>query len=343
MIRKSTVNISYSNKNKLDKLDEIFKEAIKVINLYIDVLWINENFKSSFVDFKVESWLSARMQQCLGKQALEIVKSQREKEHKTKPLFTKNTIELDSRFIELLDYKNSFDIWFKITSIGNKIKLLIPAKKHYHYNLYNNWNKKKSFKLRKKNNNYFIDVYFDKTVELKQTGSSKAVDIGYKKLIVSSNAEYLGNNSIYEKISRKQVHSKAFKKALIERDELVNRACKDLDLKDVKTLYAEDLKDVKRGSKGKIRKLFNNKLQRWSYPKVLNKLSCICEEQGIGFIKLNPKYTSQRCSKCGAIHKESRKGELYECIVCGIKIDVDYNASLNILHLGEYGLHAYNK
>lgn len=43
-------------------------------------------------------------------------------------------------------------------------------------------------------------------------------------------------------------------------------------------------------------------------------------------------YTSQRCSHCGEIHKESRKGEKYECISCGCSLDADTNASINILN-----------
>ena len=69
------MNINYGNKGKLDSLEEIFNESKRVINLYIDMLWEMKDFKSKFVQFKVDTWLSARMQQCLGKQALEVVKS----------------------------------------------------------------------------------------------------------------------------------------------------------------------------------------------------------------------------------------------------------------------------
>jgi len=58
---------------------------------------------------------------------------------------------------------------------------------------------------------------------------------------------------------------------LVERDELVNTSCKALDLDNVKELYAEDLKDVKHKSKGKICKKFNNKLQRWIYSQMFEK------------------------------------------------------------------------
>jgi len=111
-------------------------------------------------------------------------------------------------------------------------------------------------------------------------------------LIVSSDGEFTGNSSIYEKTVRKKQGSKAFKRALIERDEIVNVSCKTLGLNNVKELFAEDLKNVKHKSKGRIFRKFNNKLQRWSYSEVLNKLTMLCEEAGILFRKIPPQYTS---------------------------------------------------
>ena len=40
--------------------------------------------------------------------------------------------------------------------------------------------------------------------------------------------------------------------------------------------------------------------------KVLDKLSQICEENGILFTKINPAYTSQKCSVCGEVCKSNR-------------------------------------
>ena len=45
---------------------------------------------------------------------------------------------------------------------------------------------------------------------------------------------------------------------------------------------------MKHKTKGKMRKSFNNKLQRRAYPKVLRKLTLTCEERGILFIKVPP-------------------------------------------------------
>jgi putative transposase len=83
-------------------------------------------------------------------------------------------------------------------------------------------------------------------------------------------------------------------------------------------------------------KSFNNKLQRWSYSKVLDKLSMLCEEAGVELIKVPPAYTSQRCSVCGVIEKNNRQGETYRC-ACGNVMDADHNAAINILLIGEYG------
>ncbi|GIW89687.1 MAG: transposase [Pirellulaceae bacterium] len=341
MIRRVQFNISYANPGKLAKLDSIFDEAVRVINLYIDRLWQLRRFSGSYVDFKVDTWLSARMQQALGKQALEIVKSQRRRRRKTKPVFKRTALNLDSRFLDIRFDDNTFDVWFKLSSIGNRLSLKLPSKQHKHWHtlLRAGFTVKRSFRLRKTDSGYFIDLYVEKeSPPQRAEGRDIAVDCGYKKLICTSDGEIIdeGLEQCYEKISRKKQGSKGFKRALRERDNLINRSCKRLQLSDVRRLFAENLKNVKRNSKGRIRKSFNNKLQRWSYPKVLGKLSSLCEEFGIQFILVNPAYTSQTCSLCGHVDRNSRQGEQFRCTCCKFVLDADINAARNILHRGAY-------
>ena len=42
------------------------------------------------------------------------------------------------------------------------------------------------------------------------------------------------------------------------------------------------------------------------------------------------------CSKCGAIHEESRPNgsTRFKCIACGMEMDADLNAAINILRRG---------
>jgi IS605 OrfB family transposase len=330
MLRRSQISISESNPGKLTLLDSIFKESRRVINLYINELWLNKDFSSKYISFKVETWLSARLQQCLGKQALEIIKSQRKKK-KYKPFFSKDVINLDSRFVDVQYDNNSFDIWFKINSIGNKISLNLPGNKHIHFHKYDFWDIKKSYRLRKVGKKYFMDMIFEKEApELKSEGRDIGIDLGYKKLIISSDGQKFdtGLEKIYNKISGKKQGSKAFKRALIERDNKINQSVNQLPFSDLKMIVVEDLKNVKKHKKG------INKLQRWSYSKVLNMISLRCEELGVFLKKINPAYTSQKCSSCGFIHKENRKAENFLCLNCGNMIDADYNAARNILALG---------
>ena len=47
--------------------------------------------------------------------------------------------------------------------------------------------------------------------------------------------------------------------------------------------------------------------------------------------KINPAYTSQRCSACGHVDKKSRKSQAdFECTACGFRCNADVNAARNI-------------
>jgi IS605 OrfB family transposase len=283
--------------------------------------------------------LSARLQQNLSKQAAEVVRSQRKKKEPTKPTVCRYAFNLDERFLGLRFDQNSFDLWIKLKSLGEKIILKLPSKKHRHFNnfLIDGWVLRKGGRLRRTDAGYFLDLYLEKPEAPKKTeGRAVGFDCGYKKLLVDSDGKLhdAGLEPVYEKIARKRQKSKGFYRALAERDNAINRTINQIDLSDVQTVVVEDLKHVKRGSSGKIYKKFNNKLQRWTYPKVLDGLSRRCEEEGVTFIRVNPAFTSQRCSSCGHTDKRSRNGPAFVCTSCGVALDADYNAAVNVLHRG---------
>lgn len=58
------------------------------------------------------------------------------------------------------------------------------------------------------------------------------------------------------------------------------------------------------------------------------------EYAGRKVIKVNPRYTSQECSSCGNIVKKDLSIRIHDCPHCGLKIDRDVNASINILNRG---------
>lgn len=60
-------------------------------------------------------------------------------------------------------------------------------------------------------------------------------------------------------------------------------------------------------------------------------LSFKAEEAGKQVVKVDPKYTSQLCSNCGEIVKKDLSVRVHDCPHCGISLDRDVNAAINIL------------
>ena len=53
----------------------------------------------------------------------------------------------------------------------------------------------------------------------------------------------------------------------------------------------------------------------------------------MSFSLVQPEYTSQRCPKCGCIHKSNRKRqEKFVCVECGYEFNADDNGTDNIRH-----------
>lgn len=264
----------------------------------------------------------------------------------TKPLLNNVSINLTNEFYDIKKgvYFDNF-ISLKLPYFNEKgtraIKINLPIKNHRHSNKLakQGYTLKNNIQIKKIKGKYIISYIWEKKeVKIRNTGDLIGIDLGYKKLITCSNNTAVGVNMIqlYNKISYKKQGSKKFKRLLIHRDNEINRHVNNLELSNIKTIVIEDLLNVK--YKSKFNKSVNNKLQRWSYRKTIDKIERICEDNGISLLKVSPAYTSQTCSKCGNINKLSRKGEFYRCVSCDYEIDADYNASINILNRGVYSL-----
>ncbi len=59
---------------------------------------------------------------------------------------------------------------------------------------------------------------------------------------------------------------------------------------------------------------------------------------GRAFVAVNPAYTSQDCSGCGHRQKKTLAERVHACPCCGLTLDRDHNAALNILTLGQQSL-----
>lgn len=71
----------------------------------------------------------------------------------------------------------------------------------------------------------------------------------------------------------------------------------------------------------------------WGY--FLAMLSYKAENAGKTVLKVSPNYTSQACSGCGCIVQKSLSDRLHICPHCGLVLDRDQNAALNVLARGQ--------
>jgi putative transposase len=65
-----------------------------------------------------------------------------------------------------------------------------------------------------------------------------------------------------------------------------------------------------------------------------NCLSYKAENAGRKFVRVNPAYTSQDCSRCGHRRAKSLSEREHRCECCGLVLHRDHNAALNILSIG---------
>ncbi len=58
------------------------------------------------------------------------------------------------------------------------------------------------------------------------------------------------------------------------------------------------------------------------------------EDAGRRVVLVNPRHTSQACSRCGALVQKDLSVRVHRCPRCGLERDRDWNAAINILRLG---------
>jgi len=339
MKRTLKFNLNLANTNKLNSLQDLVEEYKKSVNYYLNILSSSNKYILSQKEIKgFNSLLSYRYKQCAGRQAIKIWKSWRRNKKKGKLPEFNGSLILDQRFIEVEKAKNtSFDYWLKLSVLNKGKRILLPFKSYNYANQYFvNWNLIGGGRIKFENGKWFLLLTFEKETPFKkQNGRKIGIDIGIKKLITTSEKEFYGKDieGLMEKIQRKQQGSKAFKRALRERDEYINKTVKEISYKDTKTIVMENIKGIKQNTKKdrKLRKEFRSKFQRWTYPLLMSRINQMCELNSVYLHTVDPAWTSQTCSNCGFVHKLNRNGEEFLCRNCGYIEDADFNASKNIL------------
>ncbi|HIP25654.1 MAG TPA: transposase, partial [Archaeoglobus profundus] len=100
-------------------------------------------------------------------------------------------------------------------------------------------------------------------------------------------------------------------------------------------IVIEKLKGIKRRT-AKIPKRVRNLLSRWTYHDLIQKIKYKAKLEGVPVIEVSPRNTSKTCSRCGYVYKQFKNQRVFHCPNCGLVIDRDLNASINIARRGKY-------
>ena len=362
MIKSTKTTLKFTNVEKLNKLHQFIEEYRDVVSQFINLLWSQENLPTlvpKALTSQINTWLSKRAVQAAAKQASGVIRGTKKKQKQrlyvynklveegkykqarklkriidstttTKPNISDIQPELDQRFIKQ-DWENTtiFDGIVTLSSLGRKYKIPVPIKKTKHFNkLLAKGNLKLGIRLSKQNITFMFTL---PEVPKKTVGAILGLDIGVKNVFtlsngISSQPDIHGHtlDSINKKLSRKKKGSKAFLRAQQHRTNYINWSLNQLNLENVKTIRAENIKHLRKGSKT------SRYLSHFTYTEIYSKLENLSETNGVHIERLSPTYTSQRCSKCGWVCSRNRKGKQFKCVVCKFSEDADLNAAKNI-------------
>jgi putative transposase len=96
------------------------------------------------------------------------------------------------------------------------------------------------------------------------------------------------------------------------------------------TIVVENLTEIRTNGKrnGAIQR---RQFHQWSFKRLRELLTYKAEAKGCQVVGVDPRHTSQTCSKCGCQHKSNRKSQSrFKCRSCGYQLNADLNGSRNI-------------
>jgi putative transposase len=97
------------------------------------------------------------------------------------------------------------------------------------------------------------------------------------------------------------------------------------------TIVLENLKHIRDTSKITKKTETKRRLHSWSFAQLFGFIQYKAQERGMQVVKVDPRHTSQTCSRCGHQARNNRRSQsLFLCRDCGYCLNADLNASYNI-------------
>ena len=224
--------------------------------------------------------------------------------------------------------------------------------------------KLKTIRITRRGRRLDVGLTFDvEKTPLPPSECSVGLDLGVSSRIVSSDGEHIPGvkengrrkRRLQRKVSRakKGSRNRAKKKAMLSR-ETRRQAVRERNathrlstrfVRKYKSIFIEKLNisNMTRSARGTADKpgkevsakaKLNSGILRNRWGQLRTQLAYKAEWAGRELKEVDPKYTSQDCSRCGKRNPGKTPERMYTCADCGLRMDRDENAAKNILARG---------
>jgi putative transposase len=97
------------------------------------------------------------------------------------------------------------------------------------------------------------------------------------------------------------------------------------------TIVLENLTNIRKRVKTRRRTTQARRVHGWSFDQIRSFVEYKAEERGCTVVAVDPRHTSQLCSRCGHTARNNRRSRgWFQCRACGFQLHADLNASRNI-------------
>lgn len=324
MIKTYTIKLS-PNKSKVKRLNRLISFWRDQVNHKLRLFWDIDEIEGSYPPKELSA--GGRLIRDASVKAWQIAKGAKATDQET-PVFDGFEIDLNQASAYIIeDFETvEFDIWFNVISLDKGNRLKIPGKKTPGFNAaLESGTLRKSFKLIKKNGDYYMECFVEFPELESDNGDVIGVDVGINHAAVTSDGILYGSDVKY---LQKRTKHRAYNRGLSAVKQRLNAIVKKIIGDHPKHDFAvEEL--LFKGKDGRTRG-FRRKHNRWAYNHLSKQLEQIGIVKGFDVIRVNPKYTSQTCPVCGFISRGNRNYESFKCLECGFTGHADHVGAINI-------------
>ena len=234
----------------------------------------------------------------------------------------------------------------KVTPFGEiKLKLHRPVK-----------GKVKTLALKHESSGKWFAIFTseeESVVSCPHQGAKVGIDLGLSKLAVVSDGSIIANPRHIKKHERKiavlcrqlskkkrgshnRVKAKvklarAYEKLANSRLDFLHKTSRSL-VNNYSVISLENL-----NIKGMVQERFGKQINDAGWGMLASMLCYKAENAGCRVVFVNPEGTTQQCSRCGTVVPKTLADRVHNCPSCGLVLDRDLNAALNILKRSTVG------